>query len=145
MGTRESIPAPLRLCLSGQTPIHDATLAARQFGEQGRIEESDVSKLAVVVEELVTNLYEHGGLGPDDEVILELALQGGDVVLVLRDSAKPFDPSAGETEQAIPSRGGGAGLRLLRAWARQIEYGRSECGNRLEARMPAHFKPARPT
>ena len=38
------------------------TVAARQFGERGNIEPRDVSRLVIMVEEVVTNL---GGLGPD--------------------------------------------------------------------------------
>ena len=139
MGTRESIPAPLRLCLLGQTPIHDATVAARQFGERGNIDPRDVSRLVIVVEEVVTNLYDHGGLGPHDRVTLELKLQGGEVVLVLTDPAKPFDPSNGDPEQAIASRGGGAGLKLLRAWASRIEYQTADGMNRLEVSVPVRF------
>jgi len=83
VATRESIPVPLQLRLSGPTAVHDATAAARDFAEAGGLDEADASRLAVVVEELVTNLYDHGGLGEEDEFFVELSLTEVDLRLVI--------------------------------------------------------------
>ena len=136
MVTRESIPEPLRLSLSGETVVHDATLAARDFGVGAAMDDSDVARLAIVVEELVTNLYDHGGLKFDDMFTIELSITGDAVSLVIVDPGKPFDPSLHQLDRTIPSRGGGAGLKLVRTWATSVEYGMQGGLNRLSVRLP---------
>ena len=134
--TRESIPEPLRLSLSGPTAAHDATLAVRDFGVGAAMDESDVSRLAIVVEELVTNLYDHGGLKLDDIFTIELSITGDEVSLVLVDPGEPFDPRSAGFDRTIPQRGGGAGLKLVRTWATSIEYEIRDGLNRLSVRLP---------
>ena len=52
------------------------------------------------------------------------------------DPGKPFDPESEMRDREIPARGGGAGLKLVRAWASQIDYQTSEGLNRLSVRLP---------
>ena len=116
--------------------MHDATVAARDFGVLAGLDEADVSKLVIIVEELVTNLYDHGGLKLDDMFTIELSITGDEVSLVLVDPGEPFDPRISELDRAIPSRGGGAGLKLVRTWATSIEYEMRDGPNRLSVRLP---------
>jgi anti-sigma regulatory factor (Ser/Thr protein kinase) len=121
--------------LSGPTAVHDATAAAREFAESGMVEESDVSRLVVVVEELITNLYDHAGLGSEDQISLDLSLTEVDLKLVITDSGRPFDPGSADNGD-LPQRGGGAGLKLVRAWASQIRYQSAQGRNRLVVHLP---------
>ena len=137
MTSRESIPVPLQLTLSGSTAIHDATAAARDFAESGGVDEADVSRLAVVVEELVMNLYDHGDVGPEDEIMVDLSLTEVDLRLALTDSGRSFDPGSADNGD-LPQRGGGAGLKLVRAWASQIRYQSADGRNQLVVHLPVH-------
>lgn len=95
------------------------------------------ARLAIIVEELVTNLVEHGGVEEDDEI--ELTLEGGDgaIRIGLGDSGRAFDPRDSAPTGEIPDRGGGAGLDLVRAWAEILDYRSRDGWNRLDLRMPA--------
>ena len=136
MGTGESNPESLGLRLSGPTAVHDATVAARQFAESAEIDERDASRLAVVVEELVINLYEHGGLATEDQFELELSVTDDAISLLLLAPGDEFDPGRAQQDSGIPERGGGAGLKLVRAWAERIDYQRKDGRNRLAVLLP---------
>ena len=136
MGTRESIPAPLRLSLNGPAAVHDATAAARRFAAGAGIDPDDASRLAIIVEELVTNLYDHGGLSSEATFDLELSLEDAEIFLAITDPATPFDPRSADIDGGLPARGGGAGLKLVRAWATAIDYSREAGLNRLTLRLP---------
>ena len=131
MGTGESIPDTLRLSLCGPETIKAATRAALDFGAIHEIGETDTARLAIAVEELITNLFEHGGLATDDVVELALSRTGDVIGLAITDQGSPFDPRTATQGDAIPERGGGAGLALVRAWASESNYEVSGAGNRL--------------
>ena len=137
MATRESIPAPLQVSLAGPTAVHDATTAARAFAEEGGVADADVARLAVVVEELVTNFYDHGEISHEDEIFVELSLTEVDLRLVITDSGRPFDPGKADNGD-LPERGGGAGLKLVRAWASHIRYQSADGSNQLVVHLPVH-------
>lgn len=136
MGRRESNPGEVRLYLSGPSAIHDAVRAARDFAVRAALDPPDGSRLAILVEELVANLYDHGRLAADDVVELALDPAADGVSLTLVDPGKPFDPGLAALDTPIPRRGGGAGLRLLRSWAGRIDYRSAEGRNRLTLLIP---------
>ena len=108
----------------------------RHFAANAAMIDAEASRLAIVVEELVTNLYDHGGL--DDEAIftIELSLTVTDLSLVLVDPGKPFDPFSAKPSRPAPARGGGAGLNLVRTWADEMDYEHTAGLNRLRLRLP---------
>jgi serine/threonine-protein kinase RsbW len=136
MGTRESNQGPLRLSFSGPTAVHDATLAARDFAVSARIDEADQSRLAIVVEELVTNLYDHGGLNADDVFEIELSSSAMTVSFVLVAPGTAFDSGLHILRPEAFSRGGGAGLKLVQAWSRHIDHHYANGKNRLAVVLP---------
>ena len=136
MSTRESIPEPLRLAFAGRSAIEDATLAARDFAQNSGIEEANASRLAIVVEELVANLYDHGGLKTDDQIVLELSLTESEILLTLGDPGMPFDLRLADLDQPAKAGSGGAGLRLVTTWATHAEYQTSGGQNLLSLRLP---------
>lgn len=131
MSPRESNPEQPSLRLKGPEAIAGAVEAARHFAESRRLAEEDLARLCVVVEELVANLYDHGGLTDRDEVVLGLAADERGVRVSIQDRGSPFNPwtSPAATQTR---RGGGAGVRIVQAWAELIDYRSSEAGNRLE-------------
>ena len=116
--------------------VHDATAAAREFSATAALDEGEVSRLAIVVEELLTNLYDHGGLSGQDVFEIELSATEAEISLVLIDPGMAFDPRLSPGDDASPSRGGGAGQKLVRAWASRIGYETTDSRNRLSVLLP---------
>ena len=99
------------------------------------MEPDEVAKLAIIVEELVMNLYEHGRVRAQDVVTLEMSSTDEAVDLVLVDPGFPFDALAAPLSRETPARGGGAGLELIRAWASTTNYESGAGLNRLSLRL----------
>jgi serine/threonine-protein kinase RsbW len=131
MASRESPPDPQRIDAVGPTALGDAVAWARRYASDHGLVARDVARLCVIVEELVTNLIEHGGLG-DLQIGMELARRPSALALVIEDSGPPFDPRSATLEDAVPARGGGAGLRLIDAWSEVVGYASENGRNRLE-------------
>jgi anti-sigma regulatory factor (Ser/Thr protein kinase) len=106
------------------------------FSERNRLPEAVASRLAIVVEELVTYLYVHGGLAAPDVLELELSVDRLGIRLIMIDQGMPFDVRRISEPRVLPERGGGAGLAIVRAWATHIDY-RSQAGrNELTLTLP---------
>ena len=131
MSPRESNPDRFSLCLEGDGAITQAVDAARAFGEAQELAGDDLARLCIVVEELIANLYDHGGVTQQDKVKFALARDPAGIRVSIIDGGRAFnpwsDPIAAEHRQ-----GGGAGVRLIRAWAHLIRYHSSDDGNQLE-------------
>jgi serine/threonine-protein kinase RsbW len=140
MNSRESHPQGTWR-LRGRSAVADATLAARTFSFDEGLADDDLARLCIIVEELVANLFDHGGLTDLDPIGLSLASTPQGVRLVLVDPGTPFDPRIVDPRQKRPVRGGGAGIDLVRSWAQFVDYGMHEDGNRLELLIPC--RPAR--
>ncbi|RVT91077.1 ATP-binding protein [Sphingomonas crocodyli] len=122
--------------LDGADPVHQAVTLARAFGETHGLSRDSAARVAILVEELVINLFDHGGLVAGDIVEIGLVREGAAVRLLLIDPGAPFDPREAATDAAIPDRGGGAGLALLHAWAEILDYRAEGDANRLDLRIP---------
>ena len=132
----ESNSVAKRLIVSGPTAIHDATSAARAFAREAGIDGTVAPRLAIVVEELVTNLFDHGGLANHDLVHVELAASNNEITLTICDEGEPFDPTWARGPHQIPARGGGAGIELVRAWATNTVYRTAAGQNQLTVTLP---------
>lgn len=137
MGARESKSGGIQLRLCGSGAVHDATLAAREFAAEYELADIDTAHLAIVVEELVTNLFDYGGLSPDDVIELSLTPGVDGVALMLTDPGKFFDPRQVPLDAPTPDRGGGAGSKLVRRWASGIDYRVADGRNRLTLTIPS--------
>ena len=136
MGTGESIPATLRLILVGPTAVREATAAARELAAAASLQKALAARLAIAVEELVTNLYEHAQLNHEDQVEVRLSRKEDLIAVTIIDPGRPFDPRLISHDGTIPERGGGAGLALVRSWASEIRYSSNAGYNRLEVSLP---------
>ena len=134
MRTRDSIPDPLHLRLSGSTAAHDAVAAARSFSQSAKLDEASASRLAIIVEELVLNLYDHGGLETGDPFEMELAATRVEVRLALTSPGPEFDPTQSISEGS--ATGAGVGLKLVKTWGRHLKHEYSDGQNRLELMLP---------
>lgn len=137
MSARESKSRPVTCSLCGREAIHAATEAARAFCTDGGLARNDAARLCIVIEELVTNLLEHGGVVDDDRIELMLSRDAGGVTIVLTDPGMSFDPrTPPPSHGAPPDRGGGAGIDMVRAWTTILTYRSLDGNNRLELLMP---------
>jgi serine/threonine-protein kinase RsbW len=139
MAARESKPGQYNCQLCGVGAVGDATTAARAFALEQGITGGDASRLCVILEELVTNLYEHGGVAHSDGVSLTLSTLPEGIKIVLADPGEPFDPRTARSTKRRPARGGGAGINIVRAWTRFMDYSVQPGQNRLELLMPIHM------
>jgi len=128
----------------GAGAVGEATIAARAFAVLQGIADSDVSRLCVIIEELVANLYEHGGVTCDDGVELSLSNTTDGIKIVLADPGQPFDPRTAISAKPEPARGGGAGINIVQAWTRFVDYSVQPERNRLELLMPIRRNEAAP-
>jgi len=117
-------------------PARDAVSAAlalvTAFVSAAAIDEDDAAKLAVIVEELVSNIVEHGQVPDGGTIGLSLALGERDVNVAITDPGLFHDPRAVEDDAELPpERGGGAGIRLVLAWSKILSYRRVRDCNEL--------------
>jgi serine/threonine-protein kinase RsbW len=116
-----------------QETLRAALATARAFAAASALDPEVSARLAIVVEELVENLLTHGAGTADLTIGMELEAIGDSVVVVIEDTAPPFDPRA-VADPVVPraDRGGGVGLALVRAWSEIRSYERNGGVNRLE-------------
>jgi anti-sigma regulatory factor (Ser/Thr protein kinase) len=136
MSPRESYSDRMTCELQGSTAVSEASGAARVFGEAQSLTKDDLARLCIVIEELVANLYEHGGVAHSDRVRLSLSNDSNGIRIVLADPGQPFDPRTAVSSKQQPLRGGGAGVNLVRSWTRFVDYSVQPNMNRLELLMP---------
>ena len=136
MGQRDSYSDRMTCTLRGGNAIARAAEAARSFSEIKGLEEEDSARLCIIIEELVTNLYDHGGLTGADEIELSFASEPGRVRIALTDPGTPFDLQTAQAGSPNLERGGGAGIAIVRAWADIVGYEVTAEGNRLDLLLP---------
>jgi anti-sigma regulatory factor (Ser/Thr protein kinase) len=136
---RESNSDSLSLHLRGDQAIRQAADAARQYGKMQRLAHEEFARLAIVVEELVANLYDHGGVAEQDEVELAMSRDPRGIHIKIACPGIPFDPFSAPRSDESMKHGGGAGLNLIRAWAELISYHSTDEGNRLELLLPVSW------
>jgi anti-sigma regulatory factor (Ser/Thr protein kinase) len=136
MSPRESNSDRMTCQLHGSKAVSQAADAARVFGEAQWLTEDELARLCIIIEELITNLYDHGGLREIDTVELSLHSERDDIRIIIADSGKPFDPRSAPTKRQRPERGGGVGIDIVRSWAQIVAYDVTPEGNRLELLLP---------
>jgi len=93
--------------------------------------------IELCLEEVVSNVIRHGYGGTEDSwVIVRFAtLRAGDFEFIVDDEAPRFNPLEAPEPKVINSdeeiRVGGQGIRLLRQFAKTVEYEETPKGNRL--------------
>jgi anti-sigma regulatory factor (Ser/Thr protein kinase) len=119
----------------GPNAVSEALDQAAAFADAEGIEVS--AELAMIVEELVCNLVEHGRRGESGMIEIGIFRSADGVRLTLIDDCAPFDPrTAPAVGDLPPDRGGGAGLALVRAWSRILSYAQAGDRNILNLVIP---------
>lgn len=111
-----------------------ALAATRHFAEAQRLSPDAAARLAVIVEEWVANIVEHGRPRPGSLIGLRLESVGEGSRLTFTDAGIAFDPRAAQDRGPNLERGGGAGIALIRSWAEIESYRRRGGRNRLVLR-----------
>jgi anti-sigma regulatory factor (Ser/Thr protein kinase) len=119
-----------------QGAVANAVAVARAFVEQAGLGRDPGERLAIIVEEWIANVVEHGDPPAGSLIGLRLACGEGVIRITVTDAGRVFDPRTATFEGPNPDRGGGAGLELVRAWSRVAAYGRRTARNRLVLEMP---------
>lgn len=135
MPSRESGEFRKRIRVAGPTALGDAIAATRLYAIECDLKPRDQARLCIIVEELITNLCEHGVCDTEHEIAVELVRQPSGLGLVFEDNGAPFDPRTASDPDDLPHRGGGAGLRLVRAWSEIVGYESADGRNRLELQL----------
>jgi anti-sigma regulatory factor (Ser/Thr protein kinase) len=107
---------------------------ARRFASAAALPEAAAERLALIVEEWVANIVEHGRPAPGGLIVLRLEKAGARVRLRCSDAGIAFDPRTVEDDGPNLDRGGGAGIALIRAWSEIESYRRLGRRNRLVLR-----------
>jgi len=136
MSRRESNSDRMNCLLQGSGAINNALNAGRAFGEAQQLSEDELARLCIVIEELIANLYDHGGLTEDDEVGLSLGREPDGIRIIITDPGKPFDPRSAAPKRERSERGGGVGIDIIRSWTQVVDYAVNLDGNRLELMLP---------
>ena len=110
--------------------------AAMVFAGDAALDEAAAEKLAIVVEEGLVNVVEHGAAAPDSRIALSLERVDGLVRLTVTDAGQAFDPREAVFDGPNLERGGGAGLALIQAWTRIAAYRRRAGRTRLVLELP---------
>ena len=113
-----------------------ALVAAEDFAHDAGLDARGGARLAVVVEELVSNAIRHGAA--DGAIMIDLSLTEGDgeIALALVDDGVAFDPTADRNFSGPDAEsGGGVGLALVKAWANAFAYRRADGRNVIELRL----------
>ena len=139
MSPRDSDLDRITRRVRGPDAVVLASEAARAFGNEQWLAEEELARLCIVIEELVANLYDHGGVTEKDEVELTLSSEAEGIGVILVDPGIPFDPWEAPHPVETPDRGGGAGIGIVRAWAEFVDYRVTTEGNRLELLLPLHW------
>ncbi len=101
-----------------------------------RIPSEDLAfRAALVVDEICSNIIEHGGDGAPVNLRISVSFPAGDVAIAVVDPTEAFDPTAVTRADidapADARKPGGLGLHLIHELTREVRYERTEAGNQL--------------
>lgn len=113
-----------------------ALALSRTFAKHAALEAKAADNLAIIIEEWLNNVVEHGGAPASARIVLRLQCARQRVKVIVTDAGRPFDPRTVGFEGPNPERGGGAGLALIQAWSRIVAYRRQRGRNHIVFEMP---------
>jgi PAS domain S-box-containing protein len=106
--------------------VRDARQLARRWLDRHGVAEDLSFDIVLACDEACANAVEHGSAGPDDEVELDLHLDGHDRIVATITDRGRWDPST-----MAAARGRGHGLGLMEALASSVEVTRAPDGTRV--------------
>ena len=136
MSPRESYSDGMIFLLQGPDAVAQASSGARAFAGKREMTFDQLARLCIVVEELIANLYDHGGVTEADQVELGFESEPDAFRVTIVHPGEPFDPRSAPATRNRPERGGGAGIGIVRAWASIVDYRATSGGHRLDLLIP---------
>ena len=120
-----------------KTPLATILDFIAGFAEKGGLAADEKARLAIVIEELVTNVakyaYPEGAAAKPASVVL--ALEGNQLVIEFDDEGRPFDPThyhAPKLDAPLQDRPEGlVGIHIIQKIADEMTYSRVGNHNRL--------------
>jgi anti-sigma regulatory factor (Ser/Thr protein kinase) len=104
------------------TDVGAAIAWADAIAERACLTERLRHDLQVCLEEALANLIMHGVCDGEKDITLDIAINEGAAELRVSDRCTPFDVTEAPLGALDIDRPGGAGLRLLRAFASELRY-----------------------
>jgi anti-sigma regulatory factor (Ser/Thr protein kinase) len=114
-----------------QGSVARAIALAWLFADRAGLAAEPADSLAIILEEWVMNIVEHGQADAASLIALRLEHCDGIVRLTVSDAGLAFDPRGAVMDGPNAARGGGAGIALILAWSRITDYRRRSGRNRL--------------
>lgn len=117
---------------------------AEDFARALRLPANLLFAIQLCLEEAVANIIMYSGVAEQrQDVAVELTQTGDDVVAVIEDGGRSFDPTAAPPHRKPASiedaQVGNLGIHLMRSFAAGMSYERRDGRNRLTLRFnPAH-------
>lgn len=113
---------------------------AEEFGRSAKLVPDLVFAIQLCIEEAVANIIMHSGAAEQrQDVAVELVQTGSDVVAVIEDAGRSFDPTAMPARRMPASLEeatvGEFGIDLMRSFATDMHYERRDGRNRLTLRF----------
>ena len=113
--------------------IAQSTERVTHFLQTSGVDARAVHHVALVLEELLTNVATHGG-GPAEPSRIRIAIEPNRIAGEILDSGSPFDPRSGpppDLTESIEDRPiGGLGLYLVNRLTSELDYSRIGARNR---------------
>ena len=104
------------------------------LGEHG-VPPGATAQLMIVLDEIISNILNHGGDGGFPAIDIALGIGNGMVSAEVTDDGAPFDPLSApppDTSLAVEDRPiGGLGIHLVRQLTNEVSYRRDAGRNRL--------------
>jgi len=103
---------------------------AERFGEAQQLSDDEVMAINLVLDEVVTNVIDHGfeGIAGEPEIRLTMTLEGDQLMIRVEDNGKAFDPlQAAPPDLDLPLEErpvGGLGIHIVRSVMNTVEYDR---------------------
>lgn len=112
-----------------------------EFAEASDLSPEAGMRLNLALEELVTNVIQHGYAGAMGKIELQLERQGDRVDATLSDTAPAYDPFTADEPDLSASvedrKVGGLGVHLVRTVATSFGYQRQGDRNQVSLSLPA--------
>jgi len=134
LGANADSQGAIRLAV-GPGAAARAIARTRRFAEAAALPEASAHRLAIVVEEWINNIVEHGQAPAGSLVVFRLEQARGQVRVHFSDAGRAFDPRQARNRGPNLQRGGGAGLALIAGWCEIEAYRRGRGRNRLVLRL----------
>jgi anti-sigma regulatory factor (Ser/Thr protein kinase) len=109
---------------------------AEDFVRAAKLPSDRLFAIQLCVEEAVANVIMHSGAGEErQDIAVELAQAGDDVLATIADRGRSFDPTAAPAYRKLASiaeaSAGRFGIHLMRTFADDMRYERRDGWNRL--------------